>query len=174
MCGILFIGGKRVQVQPDFWAPLQAANSRRGPDHSQCVSVQLGPSSPSAERGTAQLFSSVLGTRAPLTPQPHQWSENSSDAEPRFALAWNGQVWQGMDALAPPKAEEQEEHTNDGAALFTSIVFAAMVERYWQRDDEPDEEEASSYSITSALVHVLKSIDGPYAFVLLDVSGSIY
>ena len=71
-----------------------------------------------------------------------------------------------MDALAPPKAEEQEEHTNDGAALFTSIVFAAMVERYWQRDDEPDEEEASSYSITSALVHVLKSIDGPYAFEL--------
>lgn len=113
----------------------------------------------------ASLSSAVLGTRAPLTPQPL--------VSQRFVLAWNGQVWQGSSGLRSLALEAHSasneaalkdlDPQNDAAALF--LALHALLERQKRRGEESD--------VGTAFAGLLASLDGPYATVLIDVSEGV-
>ncbi|KAJ2366439.1 hypothetical protein H4S01_002710 [Coemansia sp. RSA 2610] len=103
MCGIQILvtrmGSAVCDDSEQIWTRLTAANSRRGPDAHNQVTVQL----PSA---TVRLGAHVLHLRGPHTqPQP-MVSETTGDV-----LCWNGEVFAGLDIGS----------SNDGALLLQEI-----------------------------------------------------
>ncbi|PWN39473.1 hypothetical protein IE81DRAFT_326514 [Ceraceosorus guamensis] len=194
---------------PDWLQALSRSNNRRGPDIACSFNVLLPPHalpppatataaaaaaaaaavSPTSHRSSEAnaslrsplcarvvLSSAVLGTRAPLTPQPL--------ISERFLLAWNGQVWQGLDALRNRGMEVQRrskdpnllrlDADNDGAALFLALHAALDSHRHELRH-EVERDQAAGGNVGNVLASQLSIFDGPYALVLVDrIHSQVY
>lgn len=125
-----------------FHAPSDALKQllcNRGPDHVGEAQARI-----EVENGSpcwVSLMSTVLALRGGhVTAQPFLDFFNNS------ALCWNGEAWKiGPDAVSG----------NDGQAIFDMLIKASS-----DFTATPDS--------TAAILRVLQSISGPFAFVYLD------
>lgn len=97
-----------------------------------------------AEESTSywiSLMSTVLSLRG-----GHVTAQPFVDASSNSALCWNGEAWKiGLDTVSG----------NDGQAVFDLLIKASA-------------DHVSASDSTAAVLHALRSISGPFAFVYLD------
>jgi asparagine synthetase B (glutamine-hydrolysing) len=112
----------------------------RGPDHTGELLARVD----GHKNGTSywiSLFSTVLGLRG-----GHTVAQPFVDAFNNSTLCWNGEAWKiGLNPVSG----------NDGQAVFDLLIKASS-------------KQTSSVDSTAAILHVLRSISGPFAFVFLD------
>lgn len=132
-----------------FQAPsegLKRLLCNRGPDHTGDHNARID-----SQHGTSYwitLMSTVLALRG-----GHVTAQPFLDASSGSALCWNGEAWQiGRDPVTG----------NDGQAVFDLVVQASS-------------SNTLAADSTIAVLNVLQSISGPFAFVFLDKKhGQMY
>ena len=139
MCGIHAVISSTSQVHD---LELERRLRNRGPDHLGTVETRVEP-------GPAVLTftSTVLALRGDhLTKQPFHDSDTGS------VLCWNGEAWKIGGRLV---------EGNDGEALFGLLTQASASSLSSSPSPSPQD-------TRSALLRVLRSIEGPFAFVYFD------
>lgn len=124
-------------------ATLQACLCRRGPDHSGTFAVDK---SDNVSRASLYFFSTVLSLRGgQVTSQP------LVDPSSGSVLCWNGEAW---------KINGDEIGTrNDAEAILSCLVDAVAI---------------SSIAVSiQAVLDVLRSVSGPFAFFFYDKLHSL-
>jgi asparagine synthetase B (glutamine-hydrolysing) len=145
MCGIYASISTHALRGP---VPSEAAKQllcKRGPDH-------IGESHKYIELKDDRpcwisLFSTVLALRGShITEQPYICASSGS------SLCWNGEAWSiGQDTVVG----------NDGQAIFDLLIGASSAQ--------------STSEASAAIIKVVQSIAGPFAFVFVDkVHGQVY
>lgn len=119
----------------------------RGPDHITTYETRLADGVADGSSATHLAFtSSVLALRG-----DHIAQQPFVDPETGSVFCWNGEAW---------KIRHHDVSGNDGEAI------AALLNEAVRRDLEERE---------AAILQVLRSIDGPFAFVFFDKpSGKVY
>ncbi len=139
MCGIHAVISSTSQVHD---LELERRLRNRGPDHLGTVEARVEP-------GPAVLTftSTVLALRGGhLTKQPFHDSRAGS------VLCWNGEAWKIGGRLV---------EGNDGEALFGLLTKASASSLSSSPSPSPQD-------IRGSLLQVLRSIEGPFAFVYFD------
>lgn len=142
MCGIYVAISSS---QPDeISANLKRCLCNRGPDHISTHATRLIDHADDAPATTSLAFTStVLALRGDhIAQQPFVDSQSGS------VFCWNGEAW---------RVRQHQVHGNDGealAGLFNDAVRQSVSER------------------EGAILKVLRSIDGPFAFILFDKPSS--
>lgn len=183
MCGILLLADGRPEdhddVLPGYWQSLQRACKCRGPHAHQEIKLQRRRETADGVDGgqgwNGHLFSSVLSLRGDgVTLQPLR----SGDG--RFAIAWNGQVYAIEESSASTSRVDVDEHKRRAAATERlrrgendgQIVMAWLEEAILSKSQGYELGTDTSQAVTGALFKVLSNIEGEWAMVLIDVSGS--
>ncbi|KAE8215933.1 hypothetical protein CF327_g823 [Tilletia walkeri] len=146
MCGIVCLINKcgGPDVEHEISDALRRTCDRRGPDAQTTFSYT------STSSTSVLLHTSVLSLRGKdVTSQPI----HSSDG--RLILAWNGQIFRHEDDKDEDPSPLLDAERNDGEELLK------IMERSLRDVVEPE-------AVGSALSSILRTIEGPYAFVLLD------
>lgn len=127
-------------------AELKALLQSRGPDHLGEAQTQIRGQD--GQCCWVHFTSTVLALRGGhVTVQPFVDTSNGS------LLCWNGEAW---------KIGSQKISGNDGETVFAALTEASSALR-------------SSTEATAAILKVLRSISGPFAFVFLDkIHGQLY
>ncbi|PWN48330.1 hypothetical protein IE53DRAFT_389479 [Violaceomyces palustris] len=141
------------------WLSIVDANASRGPDQSSSAHFNLsrpgiGSSTSPACKVELDLYSSVLALRGgeQVTSQPLRSHNN------RYLLSWNGQVFDWDDSEpsgSHPFSGLEDEQQNDGEILFQTIQTRITK---GERQD-----------VVEAVRSTFASVEGPYAFVFIDV-----
>ncbi|KAK1976361.1 asparagine synthase [Colletotrichum cereale] len=138
--------GIHVIVSRDGFQSLPAATKtclcNRGPDHADEVQSQTSTLDPDTKPVFLSFTSTVLALRG-----DHVTKQPFRDASPGSVLCWNGEAW---------KIEGAPVQGNDGEAIFSLLTAASG------RDDVSED----------AVLNVLRSIEGPFAFVYFDAATS--
>jgi asparagine synthetase B (glutamine-hydrolysing) len=145
MCGIHAVISASQPV--DIAVDLRRCLCNRGPDHITTHETRLADDVAHGAATTHLAFtSSVLALRGDhVAQQPFVGSDTGS------VFCWNGEAW---------KIRHHDVSGNDGEAI------AALLSEAVRRDLEDRE---------AAILQVLRSVDGPFAFVFFDKSsGKIY
>ena len=147
------------------WPSVLHNVQRRGPDCLKTIQHEFQSSiagDSHSRSWTLSLTSSVLSLRGEgITAQP------LSSSDGRLLLAWNGQIFDwdttgtGSDRASSSKVRLDSGH-NDGLILLDRI----------QAFLDGQDEDGSGASCEHALNAALAEIEGPYAFVLLDLHES--
>lgn len=183
MCGILLLADGRQEdhddVLPGYWQSLQQACKCRGPHAHQEIKLQRRRETADGVDGSEgcnrHLFSSVLSLRGDgVTLQPLRSRDD------RFALAWNGQVYAIEDSSASTSRVDVDEHKRRAAATERlqrgendgQIVMAWLEEAILSKSQAFEAGVNASQAVEAALLEVLSNIEGEWAMVLIDVSGS--
>lgn len=145
MCGIHAVISAS---QPgEIATSLRRCLCNRGPDHITTYETRLADGVADGSSATHLAFtSSVLALRG-----DHIAQQPFVDPETGSVFCWNGEAW---------KIRHHDVSGNDGEAI------AALLNEAVRRDLEERE---------AAILQVLRSIDGPFAFVFFDKpSGKVY
>ncbi|QSZ28675.1 hypothetical protein DSL72_003175 [Monilinia vaccinii-corymbosi] len=147
MCGIYASISTRVLQTPSH--ALKHFLCNRGPDHTG--SAQTNCNSSDGKTYLLSFLSTVLALRGDqITPQPFDGSTvvdaSLSNPNTRTCLCWNGEAW---------KVDGELVNGNDGQVIHDMLVAAVSTT-------------TSASDSTVAVVKVLRSISGPFAFVFWD------
>lgn len=143
MCGIHTVIWPSIRVEPEPDHILTARLRARGPDHTGTVQTRIDGPSPD-DSLDVRLTSTVLSLRG-----DHVAKQPLVDGESGSALCWNGEAW---------RLDGRTLHGNDTEAIFRLLLDASS--RRLPNGDkhrEPD-----------PVLDVLRSIEGPFAFIYLD------
>jgi len=140
MCGI-YAALSRTDQPPRPTKVLETRLRKRGPDHIGTTTAFAAPQHPGEAGLHLHFVSTVLSLRgSTVTAQPFTApSTCSSSAD--AVLCWNGEAW---------RINGEPVRGNDGATIFAALEAAS-------RSGTPDD-----------VLLVLRSIEGPFAFVYFD------
>lgn len=106
MCGIQIlierIGGVANNEYSKIWSDLTVANSRRGPDSHQEITITVG------QKFRVRIGAHVLHLRG-----QHTYCQPLTDSNTGDVLCWNGEVFGGLHEL--------DQNSNDGDVLFGKL-----------------------------------------------------
>ncbi|ESZ92226.1 hypothetical protein SBOR_7391 [Sclerotinia borealis F-4128] len=152
MCGIYASISTRGLQSPSH--ALKHFLCNRGPDH--IGSTQTNFTSSDGTTYFLSFVSTVLALRGDhITPQPFDGSTvvDASASNCGSILCWNGEAWKVGGELV---------NGNDGQVIYVMLVNAISLA-------------SSASDATLAVVKILRSISGPFAFVFWDnIHGAIY
>lgn len=116
----------------------------RGPDHISTHRTQFNDDQGTSSQTHLAFTSTVLALRG-----DHVAKQPFADSESGSVLCWNGEAW---------KIKHHDVNGNDGEAI-ASLLFDTIRHNYAAVADRED-----------TILNVLRSIDGPFAFVFYDAS----
>ena len=141
MCGIFCSLSRHGYIIPD--ANTQQLLQNRGPDHTGQHQILIKSSQVNEDEASSQLHTTFLSTVLSLRGSTVV-AQPLIDEASRSVLCWNGEAWSIDDHVVAG---------NDSEIVFAQLLGACA--------GSPD-------AATSAVIRLLSSIRGPYAFVFYD------